>query len=911
MPDHQIPKAYDPSAHEDGIYAAWEKSGFFNPDNLPGERQEPFSIVLPPPNVTGTLHMGHASMLAIEDIMIRFARMRGKKTLWLPGTDHASIATSTKVENLFFKSEGKTRHDLGRDEFLRRVNQFAKDSHDTIVGQMRKMGASVDWSREAYTLDDARNKAVNFAFKKMYDDGLIYRGHRVVNWDPIGQTTISDIEIVYKEVEATLYTFKYSKDFPIAISSTRPETKVGDTAVAVHPSDERYAKFVGKTFENIPFAGTTISIKIIAAAEVDPKFGTGALGVTPAHSLIDADIAERHGLELKQVIGQDGKMTEAAGSQLVGKSTIEARRLVVDWLKEQGLIESEAKTMQNLATAERSGGVIEPIPMLQWFIDVNKKFKRGLFKKATLKILMKDAVNSGKVTIMPDRFNKTYFQWVDNLRDWNISRQLWFGHRVPVWYCVACGKDAKDEEAMKACAEPIVSIDEVKKCPHCGGVVRQDPDTLDTWFSAGMWTFTTLGWPSSAKASDGKPSDLERYHPTSVLETGYDILFFWVVRMILMTTYLLGEVPFKTVYLHGLVRDEKGRKMSKSLDNIINPLDMISAYGADATRLSLVIGSTPGNDTKLSEEKIAGFRNFTNKLWNISRFILGSVEDRSYKSYTTYAPVTLADRWILGRLAEVTTLVTKHLEAHELSAAGELLRDFTWNDFADWYLEIAKIQKTQRLDDSTTDAILLHVLETLLKLWHPFMPFVTEVIWKEIGHDGFLMIERFPGMGPFVSPDVKAAKDFVLIQEAIGAIRNLRAEYNVEPGKFVEVMLVDSKNSDLLESQADVIKGLARVLSLTIATTGDKPEGSVAATARSVQIYLSLAGLVDVEKEKARLTKEFDEVVGYVASLNAKLDDKEFAGKAPAQVVDKMRANLAEAQARQSSIISQLAGLQK
>ncbi len=873
MSKSEIPKAYDPQLHEDAIYAAWMESGLFNPDNLPGEREEMFSIVLPPPNVTGTLHMGHAVMLAIEDIMVRFARMRGKKTLWLPGTDHASIATSTKVENLLFKAEGKTRHDIGREAFLKRVEQFAADSHDTIVGQCRKMGASLDWSREAYTLDAARNNAVNTAFKKMYDDGLIYRGHRVVNWDPVGQTTISDIEIVYKEVEATLYTFKYSKDFPIAISSTRPETKVGDTAVAVHPSDERYQQYVGKTFKDIAFAGTTISITVVADPEVDPTFGTGALGVTPAHSLIDADIAARHNLPLKQVIGEDGKMNEAAGSLVAGKSTKEARELVVAWLREQGLIENEEKTMQNLATAERSGGVIEPIPMLQWFIDVNKEFDRD-GKKATLKTLMQDAVNSGKVSIMPDRFNKTYFQWVDNLRDWNISRQIWFGHRVPAWY--------RGEEVLIGSEAPQ------------GEGWEQDPDTLDTWFSAGMWTFSTLGWPEQT-------ADLKTYHPTSVLETGYDILFFWVVRMILMTTYLTGNVPFKQVYLHGLVRDEQGRKMSKSLDNIINPLDMIAKYGADATRLSLVIGSTPGNDMKLSEEKIAGYRNFTNKLWNISRFVLGSVE--AIASVDVVEPITLADTWILGRLRHVVVKVTVCLERNDFSAAGEMLRDFTWGEFADWYLEIAKLQK-----GPSTDRILLYVLSTLLKLWHPFMPFVTEAIWKEAGFsDQFLMIEIWPT----VAKVEDVSSQFMLVQGVIGTIRNLRAEYQVEPAKMIDVMIIDADTSNVLEDQAEVIKGLARVESLTIATKGDKPEGSAAATVGSIQVYLALAGLVDTAKEIARLTKERDEATGYVASLKAKLGNQEFVGKAPAQVVEKMRGNLAEAEAKLASIETQLAGLEK
>ncbi len=867
MAKQEISKAYDPKLHEDGTYAAWEASGFFNPDNLPGERKETFSIVLPPPNVTGTLHMGHAVMLAIEDIMVRFARMQGKKALWLPGTDHAAIATSTKVEGIIFKEEKKTRHDLGREEFLRRVEKFAQDSHDTIVGQCRKMGASLDWSREAYTLDAARNRAVNTAFKKMYDDGLIYRGHRVVNWDPIGQTTISDIEIVYKEVEATLYTFKYSKDFPIAVSSTRPETKVGDTAVAVHPSDERYAHLVGKTFENIPFAGSTITITIVADESVDPKFGTGALGVTPAHSLIDADIATRHKLAMRQVIGEDGRMTAEAGSLVVGMTVNEARAAVVAWLNEQGLIEGEEKTMQNLATAERSGGVIEPIPMLQWFIDVNKPFGRG-----TIKSLTQDAVRSGKINIIPERFAKSYFDWADNLRDWCISRQLWYGHRIPAWY--------RGEEVFVGTEAPT------------GEGWTQDPDTLDTWFSAGMWTFTTLGWPDET-------ADLKTYHPTTILETGYDILTFWVVRMVMMTTYLMNEVPFKTVYLHGLVRDEKGRKMSKSLDNIINPLDMIEKYGADATRLSLVIGSTPGNDSKLSEEKIAGYRNFTNKLWNISRFVLSSVgtlDDRPGES------VTLADRWILGRLSEVTAKVTGHLERHEISIAGETLRDFTWNDFADWYLEIAKMQKSEN-----TDRILVHVLTNVLKLWHPFMPFVTEAIWKEMGKSEFLMISEWPISGAV--SDENTAKSFVLMQEVIASIRNLRAEYQVEPAKMISVVLADAGMHAVLESQAEVIKHLARVDSLTIQSKAEAPEGSVSAVCGTTQIFVPLSGLVDPVKEKVRLTKELDEAKAYATSLEGKLGNQEFVGKAPAQVVDKMKQNLAEAVDRVKAIQTQLSAL--
>ena len=812
--------------------------------------------------------MGHAVMLAIEDIMVRFNRMRWRKTLWLPGTDHAAIATSTKVETILYKTEGKTRHDIGRDEFLRRVEKFAQDSHDTIVNQCRKMGASLDWSREAYTLDTARNTAVNAAFKKMYDDGLIYRGYRVVNWDPLGQTTISDIEIVYKEVEAMLYTFRYNKDFPIAISSTRPETKGGDTAVAVHPEDGRYKSFIGKTFENISFAGTSISIKVVADDSVDPTFGTGALGVTPAHSLIDADIAKRHNLAMKQVIGEDGNMNEVAGSLLAGKTTKAAREMVVEWLRQEGLIEAEEKTIQNLATAERSGGVIEPMPMLQWFIDVTKEFERG-GKMATIKSLTQEAVRSGAIKIIPERFEKGYFQWVDNLRDWCISRQLWYGHRIPAWY--------RNEEIFIGAHAPE------------GEGWQQDSDTLDTWFSAGIWTCSTLGWPEQT-------SDLRTYHPTSVLETGYDILTFWVVRMVMMTTYLMNEVPFKTVYLHGLVRDEFGRKMSKSLDNIINPLDMIASYGADATRLSLVIGSTPGNDTKLSVEKVAGYRNFTNKLWNISRFVLMSVAEIRHISQSELEPKTLADRWILSQFHFLQREVTDHLEAYEFSQAGEKLREFTWSQFADWYLEIAKIQK-----GSATDHILLYILERLLAYWHPFMPFVTETIWKQIDPEQLLMVHEWPvSPEPFI--EIQAQQSFIPLQECIVAIRNIRSQYGVAPKQKIQTIIVGKTS---LQEQSEVVKTLAGVESLLFQE--EVPTGDYAsAVVGNIQLFISLEGLIDKKQEQGKLTKERESTWQYIQSLEQKLANQDFVSKAPEKVVASMRANYEDAIKKLALIDSQL-----
>ncbi len=881
-----MPKAYEPQQYEDAIYAAWEQSGMFDPDKLPGERAEAFSIVLPPPNVTGTLHLGHAAMLAIEDAMVRFARLRGKKALWLPGTDHAAIATQTKVEKeLVKKGVADPRHTLGREAFLKEVDAFAAASHNTIVGQVRKMGASIDWSREAYTLDAVRNRAVNAVFKQMYDDGLIYRGHRVVNWDPVGQTVIADDEIVHKETTAKLVTFMYDRNFPIAISTTRPETKVGDTAVAVHPDDPRYAAYVGKTFE-AEFCGVKLAIKVVADESVDMDFGTGALGVTPAHSVVDAEIAERHGLPMKQVIGEDGRMTADAGI-LAGKTTVEARAAVIEWLRAQGLLQQEEDVAQALSTAERSGGTVEPLPKVQWFIGVNRPFAfkqsahapiKGLEdgQEVTLKQLMQHVVREGEVKILPERFDKTYFHWIDNLRDWNISRQIWFGHRVPVWY---------KGESIAVGSAPL------------GEGWEQDPDTLDTWFSSGLWTFSTLLDP--AKATDdlrtwaAASRDFQTFHPTSVLETGYDILFFWVARMILMTTYAIGEVPFRTVYLHGLVRDEQGRKMSKSLGNIIDPVDMIAKYGADATRLALVLGSSPGNDVKLSEEKIAGFRNFTNKLWNISRFVLTSVD--AVEAPAAPEPKTLADTWILSRFARVEEQATRHLEQFAYSAAGETLRDFTWGDFADWYLEIAKIQKQDQALAASTDKNLLYVLSRLLTLWHPFMPFVTEEIWKQFGAGGFLMTAEWPAAAEGQT-DEQAEAAFTKLQEVIVDIRNLRASNKVPPTAALGVEVL---NTALYQEQGEIIRALARV------RDADATDKTSVATA-NVVLYLPS---VDPEKERARLTKELEETNAYVASNEAKLANAEFTAKAPAKVIDAMRAKKAEAEAKAAEIEKQLAAL--
>ena len=888
-----LPKAYEASQVEDKIYADWESSGFFNPDKLPDRNQagEPYCIMMPPPNRTGTLHMGHAMGMAVQDLLIRFERMRGKKALWVPGTDHAAIATQVKVEQLLIKEGMKDpRKELGREKFLERVVQFADESRNTIVNQTRKMGSSCDWSRERYTFDAERNAAVFKLFKMMHEDGLIERGYRIVNWDPQFQTTLSDDEVQTKEVTAKLLSFTYDKDFPIAISTTRPESKFGDTAVAVHPNDDRYRQFIGKTFEPV-FCGKKLSIKIVADETVHPTFGTGALGVTPAHSMIDADIAQRHNLATIPVIGKDAKMLPECGPEFAGLSIEETRTKVEKMLSEAGLLKSVQEIKQALPVAERGGAPVEQLPMEQWFVRVNKPFtlrqdtlrktsdsflgklfgqgsgwKKG--DQVTLKQLMMTAVESGQTSIIPEQFEKIYFHWINNLRDWCISRQIWFGHRIPVWY--------KDGQQMVSEVSP-------------GEGWEQDPDTLDTWFSSGSWTFSALGWPNE------KEWDAHRgYHPTSVLETGKDILFFWIARMVLMSTYALGEVPFKDAYLHGLVRDEQGRKMPKSLGNILDPLELIPKYGTDAVRLSLLIGNTPGQDTKLSEQKIEGYRNFTNKLWNISRFIwtvIPTEQQRAEGSLSGRDPstslgMTLADRWILARLSEVTASVTKKLETYQFSAAGEELRDFTWGDLADWYLEIAKVEKGK-------SEILKTLLQSVLKMWHPFMPFVTEYVWSLAGFEGKLMVAAWPdplSISPLQRGSTRGS-EFETLRQLVTDMRRLRADNGVEPAKQVEFVVVG--HSELMNQNNAWV---CRLVNGSCAVASSIPDGYALIPSGHATIGLNLAGAVDLEKEKAKLTKELEQLQKYVVSTEAKLANTDFTSKAPAKVIDEMKAKLAEAQ---------------
>lgn len=700
MPE-KFKKPYDPQAVEEAIYKKWEDSGYFNPDNLPGDRKEPFSIVLPPPNVTGTLHVGHAAMLAVEDILVRFERMRGKKTLWLPGTDSAAIATQSKVEDILYKTEKKTRHDIGRDELMKRIDAFVEESKSTIINQLRRMGSSLDWSRYAYTMDEQRYNAVMEAFTRMYNAGLIYRGMRIVNWDPKLQTTVSDDEIEWKEEASPLYYLKYG---PFTIATARPETKFGDKYVVMHPDDKRYAEYSHNQKIELEWINGPITATVIKDPAIDMEFGTGVMTITPWHDATDFDIAERHLLDKEQIIDERGILLPIAG-EFTGQHIKKARSMIIEKLQKKGLIEKiDEKYTHNIATNSRGGGTIEPQIKMQWFVAVNQEFEQN-GKKTTLKKLMRESVESGNIKIQPDHFAKTYYHWVDNLRDWCISRQIWFGHRIPVWY--------KGEH---------IHVD--TKPPSTNWQTEgweQDPDTLDTWFSSGLWTFSTLGWPEST-------NDLTTYHPTSVLETGYDILFFWIARMVLMSGFLLGEVPFKQVYLHGLVRDAKGRKMSKSLGNIIDPLDMIKKYGADALRLSLILGAAPGNDIKLAEDRIKGYKNFANKIWNITRFVLENTGTGEHA-------LNEIDQKLLAEFKDVVQDVTANLEEYRIDLAAEKLYHYLWDRFAAEIIEESKpVLKTEGEEKESRQALLAHILSNSLKLLHPFMPFITEEIWQSLPH---------------------------------------------------------------------------------------------------------------------------------------------------------------------------------
>jgi len=868
-----LEKAYEPKKHEDDIYKKWESSGFFNPDKLPGKRKNPFTISMPPPNATGTLHLGHASMLAIQDILIRYNRLQGKKTLWVPGTDHASIATQNRVEKLIAE-DGKTRHDLGRTQFLQEVEDFVEDSRDTIRNQIRKMGSSCDWTREAYTLSPTLTKVVQETFITMHNDGIIYRGDRIVNWCPRCASTLANDEVKHKTTKGNYYYFKYG---PITIGTARPETKFLDKTIIVHPEDKRYKDLVGKTL-TIPWMNGDIVAHVIADTAADMEEGTGAMTITPAHSFIDFELAQKHNLPIVQIINEKGELTGHAG-EFAGQNANQAREKIVKKMKREGLVEKiDTEYEHNLSVCYLCDTPVEPLISKQWFISVDTKAVEWKGKKQSLKEIALDVVKSNDISIVPNRFNKTYFHWIENLHDWCISRQIWFGHRIPVWY------NEKEETE--------ISISK----PTKEGTWKQDPDTLDTWFSSGQWTFSTL--LESPKDNETltqwkkRSKDVKTFHPTNVLETGYDILFFWIARMILMTTYGMKEIPFETVYLHGMVRDKQGRKMSKSLGNGIDPLDMIKKYGTDALRLSLIVGATPGNDSRLYEEKIAGYRNFVNKLWNISRFIITSVQKPKIITKTP-KPTTLSDEWILSQLHFTIEKVTNHLEAFELSAAAETLREFTWNELADWYLEIAKIEKDPShsppvggSDGAGKDDILLYILTSLLKLWHPFTPFVTERIWNELSgstkNEDLLIVESWPE-----NKKHKPVTDFKTIQNIIIAIRTARAELQVEASNIIDaVITAKPAQQKLITKNQNLFEKLARVT----LSNKDYPQKGHVIQESGVTITLH----VPVNKEKTK--KEIEKLEKYIKALKNKLSNASFIDNAPQSIVQKEQEKLAEAE---------------
>ena len=857
-----LDKSYEAKKYEDGIYKKWEESGFFNPDNQKNAKGQ-YVNILPPPNANGEMHIGHASGYVVMDLLGRYHRMKGEKTLLLPGKDHAGIQSQVVYEKKIKKERGITRFDLGREKFYEEIFAFCKDRAQYMRGQEKKIGLSADWSREKFTMDPELVSVVLDTFVKMYNEvdekggRMIYQGERIINWCPRCLTALSDVEVEHAEQKAKLYTFKYGKDFPFSISTTRPETKLGDTAVAVNPTDKRFKKYIGKIFE-VDFVGVPLKIKIIADHEVDSTFGTGALGVTPAHSAVDWEMARKNDLPIIKVINEHGKIHEGFG-KFSGMSASEAREAIINELRENELLEKEEDYPNNLSVCERCKTAIEPLVSEQWFVNVDHD-------NFSLKKAARKAIENNEIKIYPERFKDVMLSWIDNVRDWCISRQIWWGPRIPIWY--------KDSEILASVNSP-------------GEGWEQDPSTLDTWFSSGQWAYSTLGFPN------GK--DYQEFYPSDMMVMGRDILPFWAFRMIIMSLYRTGQVPFKNLYFTGLIRDDNGQKMSKSKGNGIDPKDVIDKYGTDAVRLSLLIGNAPGNDLNLSEQKIASFRNFTNKLWNISRFMLLNIENPKMDVAEPSAK-TLADKWILGRLNGIIALIEKNISENNFSYAGEQLRDFTWGDLADWYLEIAKIEKDK-------SEILNYVLNTILKLWHPFMPFVTEAIWREVyGEDQMLVVEAWPNV---IAREAKQSLEFEIIKNITTGIRSLRAEYKIESAKKVNVTISAGDKEKLLSENAEIIKVLARLENLTIAEKAKRPDGSVGFVESGVEVFIGLSGLVDFDKEKKRLQEEITMTEKYLSGLKGKLSNKEFVKNAPKEIVEKEQAKMSEAEEKIAKLKSQ------
>ena len=871
----ELPKVYEPREVEGRVYEMWEKNGCFEGHRDPDKR--PFTIVMPPPNVTGQLHMGHAMDCTLQDILIRFKRMQGYAALWVPGTDHAGIATQIKVEEELRKSEGLTRYDLGREKFLERVWDWKHKFGNRIVEQQKKLGASCDWSRARFTMDEGLSNAVRHVFVSLYNKGLIYKGSRIINWCPHCVTALSDAEVEYKEKPGHLWHIRYpiagEEGRYVTVATTRPETMLGDTGVAVNPEDGRYRDIVGKKCI-LPLVNK--EIPIVADAYVDMEFGTGCVKMTPAHDPNDFEVGLRHNLESIRVLDDNGKVVEGYG-RYSGMDRYEARKAIVADLEEQGYLVKVEEHTHNVGTCYRCGTDVEPIISAQWFVKMEPLAREAL-----------RVVNDGEVKFVPDRFSKIYTNWMENVHDWCISRQLWWGHRIPAWTCEDCGG-------------MTVSETDPTECQHCHSThIRQEEDVLDTWFSSALWPFSTLGWPNESS------EDFKYFYPTDVLVTGYDIIFFWVARMIFSACEHTGKPPFHTVFIHGLVRDDKGRKMSKSLGNGIDPLEMADQYGADALRFNLITGNSPGNDMRFYTERCEAMRNFANKIWNASRFLMMNLTiDRCELP----GRLELEDKWILSKLNSVIPEVTENMERYELGVAAQKVYDFIWDSYCDWYIELTKTRLQGEDEDSKLRAqqVLCYVLTETLKLLHPFMPFITEEIWQALPHSGdYLMLQQWPQHRAELDfPEEEKAME--LIMDAIRGVRARRAEMNVPPSKKAQ-LTVSTLERAVFEQGIPFFKRLAYASDVTVEGVADAgsddamtAQGMVTVTTHAARLFMPLAELVDLEKEKARIEKELKKNRAELDKLEAKLGNPGFVNKAPAHVVEaeqdraeKLRALLAK-----------------
>ncbi|HHY04150.1 MAG TPA: valine--tRNA ligase [Thermoanaerobacterales bacterium] len=857
--DKDLPSVYDPKNVEDKWYEFWEGEGLFRAEV--DSNKEPFTIVIPPPNVTGQLHMGHALNNTIQDILIRFKRMQGYSALWLPGTDHAGIATEAKVKEQLAK-EGLSKYDVGREKFLERAWAWKENYGGRIIKQLKKLGSSCDWSRLRFTMDEGLSRAVREVFVRLYEKDLIYRGDYIVNWCPSCKTTLSDIEVEHEDEGGKLYYVKYpykNSDGYLMIATTRPETMLGDTAVAVNPEDERYREVIGKTVI-LPIIDR--EIPIIADSYVDLEFGTGAVKITPGHDPNDFEMGLRHNLPIINVLTDDGKMNENAG-KFEGMDRFECRKLLVEELKQKGYLEKIEDLSHSVGHCYRCHTTVEPMVLKQWFVKMKPLAKPAI-----------EVVKQGKVKFIPERFSKIYLNWLENIHDWCISRQLWWGHRIPAWYCNDCG-------------EMIVSRDDVKCCPKCGSSnLKQEKDVLDTWFSSALWPFSTLGWPDETK-------DLKYFYPTSVLVTGYDIIFFWVARMIFTAMEFMEEEPFEYVVITGLVRDAQGRKMSKSLGNGIDPLEVIDKYGADTLRFTLSTGNAPGNDMRFYWEKVESSRNFANKIWNASRFVLMNLKDFK-PGEIDLNNIGLKDKWILQRLNDIIYEVTDSLEKFEIGIAAQKIYDFFWSEFCDWYIEMAKIDLYGENEDKkrSTQQVLWLVLDQALRLLHPFMPFITEEIWSYIPHKGkSIMVAKWPSPRP--EWNFKDASGMTTIMEGVRGIRNIRADMNVSPAKKAKayVRASDDDVMDLMKENLDIIYSLAKVEKMEfLSKDAPNPQKALTCVIKGAEIFIPMAGLVDVDMEIERLNKEHKNLIKEIERVNKKMQNKGFLEKAPKEVVDKERA---------------------